>query len=94
METRAELERAITPRTAMMFFLNRYEPLGQIKRDEWIRVGKEHAVPLFNDAAADVPPAGRLIRVCSTRDSTWSRFRAERPFAVRRARACCWAVPT
>ncbi len=60
METRAELDRAITPRTAMMFFLNRYEPLGQIKRDEWIKVGKEHAVPLFNDAAADVPPAGRL----------------------------------
>ena len=44
----------------MMFFLNRYEPLGQIKRDEWIRVGKEHGVPLFNDAAADVPPAGRF----------------------------------
>ena len=59
-ETRAELDRAITPRTAMMFFLNRYEPLGQIKRDEWIRVGKERGVPLFNDAAADVPPAGRL----------------------------------
>ena len=59
-ETRAELDRAITPHTAMMFFLNRYEPLGQIKRDEWIRVGKERGVPLFNDAAADVPPAGRL----------------------------------
>ena len=59
-ETRAELDRAITPRTAMMFFLNRYEPLGQIKRDEWIQVGKERGVPLFNDAAADVPPAGRL----------------------------------
>jgi D-glucosaminate-6-phosphate ammonia-lyase len=59
-ETRAELDRAISPQTAMMFFLNRYEPLGQIKRDEWIRFGKEHAVPLFNDAAADVPPAGRL----------------------------------
>ena len=59
-ETRAELDRAFTPRTAMMFFLNRYEPLGQIKRDEWIKVGKERGVPLFNDAAADVPPAGRL----------------------------------
>jgi uncharacterized pyridoxal phosphate-dependent enzyme len=59
-ETRAELDRAITSRTAMMFFLNRYEPLGQVKRDEWISVGKERLVPLFNDAAADVPPAGRL----------------------------------
>lgn len=59
-ETRADLERAIGPRTAMMFFLNRYEPQGQIKREEWIKAGKEHAVPLLNDAAADVPPAGRL----------------------------------
>jgi L-seryl-tRNA(Ser) seleniumtransferase len=59
-ETRAELDRAITPRTAMMFFLNRYEPLGQIPRDEWIKVGKERGVALFNDAAADVPPAARF----------------------------------
>ena len=59
-ETRAELDRAITPRTAMLFFLNCAEPLGQIKRDEWIAVGKERAVPLFNDAAADLPPVGRL----------------------------------
>jgi L-seryl-tRNA(Ser) seleniumtransferase len=59
-ETRADLDSAITPRTSMMFFLNRYEPLGQIKRGEWIRVGKEREVPLFNDAAADLPPAGRF----------------------------------
>jgi D-glucosaminate-6-phosphate ammonia-lyase len=59
-ETRAELDLAISPRTAMMFFLNRYEPLGTVKRDEWIRVGKDRGVALFNDAAADVPPAGRF----------------------------------
>jgi uncharacterized pyridoxal phosphate-dependent enzyme len=59
-ETQAELDRAINPQTAMMFFLNRYEPLGQIQRDEWIRAGKERGVPLFNDAAADVPPIGRF----------------------------------
>lgn len=59
-ETRADLERAINPRTAMMFFLNRHEPLGQIRREEWIRVGKERGIPLFNDAAADVPPPARL----------------------------------
>ncbi len=59
-ENRAELDRAINPRTAMLFFLNRFEPLGQIKREEWIRVGKERGVPLFNDAAADVPPAARF----------------------------------
>ena len=59
-ETRAELGRAVTSRTAMMFFLNCAEPLGQIKREEWIAVGKERGVPLFNDAAADVPPVARF----------------------------------
>jgi L-seryl-tRNA(Ser) seleniumtransferase len=59
-ETREELDRAINERTAMMFFLNKNEPDGRIKRDEWIRVGKERGVPTFNDAAADVPPASRL----------------------------------
>ena len=59
-ETLAELESSINSRTAMLFFLNRYEPMGKIKRQAWIRAGKERAVPVFNDAAADVPPAGRL----------------------------------
>ena len=62
-ESRAELDRAISPRTAMMFFLNYAEPLGQIKRDEWIAVGKERGVPLFNDAAADVPPVSSVCRI-------------------------------
>jgi uncharacterized pyridoxal phosphate-dependent enzyme len=59
-ETLSELEKAINARTAMPFFLNRYEPLGQIMRHDWVRVGKEHAVPVFNDAAADLPPVSRL----------------------------------
>jgi D-glucosaminate-6-phosphate ammonia-lyase len=59
-ETLAELEKSINPRTGMLFFLNRHEPLGQIKRQDWVCAGKEHSVPVFNDAAADVPPAGRL----------------------------------
>ena len=35
-------------------------------------------MPLFNDAAADVPPAGRFRNI-STRDSTWSPSPAARP---------------
>ena len=66
-ESRAELDQAINPRTAMMFFLNRHEPMGRLKRDEWIRVGRERGVPLFNDAAADVPPCRALCRVRRTR---------------------------
>ncbi len=59
-ETRQELDRAINPRTAMMFFLNRFGPLGSIKREEWIKVGKERGVVTFLDAAADVPPISRF----------------------------------
>ena len=59
-ETREELDRAINSRTAMMFFLNKADPEGRIRRDEWIRVAKERGVPTFNDAAADVPPPERL----------------------------------
>jgi L-seryl-tRNA(Ser) seleniumtransferase len=59
-ETREEAERAIGPRTAMMFFLNKNDEAGRIRRQEWIELGKRHNVPLFNDAAADVPPSVRL----------------------------------
>ena len=44
----------------MMFFLNRFGPLGAIKREEWLEVGKERGVPTFLDAAADVPPISRF----------------------------------
>lgn len=59
-ETREELERACNERTAMMFFLNKADPLGRLKRSEWIEVAKAHGVPTMNDAAADVPPPDRL----------------------------------
>ncbi len=59
-ETREELDRAINDRTAMLFFYNEMEPEGRIKRDEWIRVGKQRGVPTFNDAASDTPPVERL----------------------------------
>ena len=61
-ETREELNQAINERTAMLFFLNKADPLGQIKSKEWIQVGKERKVPTFNDAAADVPPVERLSK--------------------------------
>lgn len=59
-ETREQLEAAISPRTAMLFFLNIGEPDGQIKREEWVAIGKKHGIPTFNDAAADLPPKSRL----------------------------------
>ena len=59
-ETRAELDAAINERTAMLHFLNLADPKGQIKRDEWIAVGRQRGVPTFLDAAADVPPVSNL----------------------------------
>jgi uncharacterized pyridoxal phosphate-dependent enzyme len=59
-ETRAELDAAISDRTAMMFFLNKADPDGAIKRAEWVRVARERGVVSFNDAAADTPPREHL----------------------------------
>ena len=61
-ETRAELERAINDRTAMMLFYNLFEPDGKIKREEWIEVARQHNVPTLLDAAADVPPLEALSK--------------------------------
>ena len=61
-ETREELEAAISGRTAMMLFFNDADPRGQIKVDEFVALGKKHGVPTFNDAAADVPPTENLTR--------------------------------
>ncbi|MBI3207728.1 MAG: aminotransferase class V-fold PLP-dependent enzyme [Candidatus Solibacter usitatus] len=59
-ESREELMRALGPRTAMMFYLNKHEHDGKVKRDEWVRIAKERGIPTFNDAAADVPPKENL----------------------------------
>jgi L-seryl-tRNA(Ser) seleniumtransferase len=62
-ESRKELDAAISGRTAMLFFLNKADPDGQIKRGEWVRVGRERGVPTFNDAASDATPKTRLSSV-------------------------------
>jgi uncharacterized pyridoxal phosphate-dependent enzyme len=59
-ETREQLLSAINPRTAMMHFSNFANAAGQIKVDEWIKVGKQHNIPCMNDAAADTPPVSHL----------------------------------
>lgn len=61
-ETKEELERAINPRTAMLFFYNEMEPEGKISRHEWIETGKRRGVPTFNDAASDATPKERLFQ--------------------------------
>ncbi len=59
-ETRDDLERAVNPKTAMMFFYNNQNTVGLIRDEEFVQLGKKHGVPTFNDAAADVPPVENL----------------------------------
>ena len=59
-ESVGELRKAVNPKTAMMHFSNFANAAGQIKVDEWVKLGKEFKVPCFNDAAADTPPVSHL----------------------------------
>lgn len=55
-ETKKELESAINENTAMMWFYNNQNPIGKVKDEEFVALGKKHGIPTFNDCAADVPP--------------------------------------
>ncbi len=58
-----ELRKAIGPKTAMLFFVHIYEPKGKISRAEFLKAGKDAGVPVFNDAAAELPPAMNLSEI-------------------------------
>jgi len=55
-ESPDDVDRAVSDKTAMMLFYNAAAPPGPIPDVEFVRLGKKHGVPTFNDAAADVPP--------------------------------------
>ncbi len=59
-DTVDDLHRAINPQTAMLYFTNDREFKGQIRRGEFLAAGKQAAVPVFNDSAAELPPATNL----------------------------------
>jgi len=59
-ETRKELEKAINEKTAMMWFFNGNNYVGEIQDQEWVEVARKHGIPTFNDCAADVPPVDNL----------------------------------
>jgi L-seryl-tRNA(Ser) seleniumtransferase len=61
-ETAEELERAVSPKTAMMLFFNDADPRGQIKAADFVALGRKHNIPTFNDAAADTPPVENLSK--------------------------------
>lgn len=59
-ETAAELEKSVSEKTAMLWFLNREDPAGQIHAAEWVSLGKKLGIPTMIDIAADVPPVENL----------------------------------
>ena len=59
-ETAADVAKAVTPRTALMFFMNKDEESGRIRARQWIELARQHRIPTLLDAAADVPPLERL----------------------------------
>jgi uncharacterized pyridoxal phosphate-dependent enzyme len=59
-ESREDLRKAVNSQTAMMHFTNFANASGQIKLDEWVKLGKELHIPTFIDAAADTPPVSHL----------------------------------
>src|SRR5262249_30269000 len=59
-ETAADVDRAVTDRTALMFFMNMADNDGRIKTVQWVELARRHKIPTLLDAAADVPPVGRI----------------------------------
>src|SRR5205823_5575500 len=59
-ETTADVKRALSERTALMFFLNLADADGRIPRAEWVDLARQNRVPTLLDAAADVPPVDNL----------------------------------
>jgi len=59
-ETLKDLEEAISDKTAMLWFLNANNYVGNIRDSEFVETGKKYGIPTFNDCAADVPPVENL----------------------------------
>ena len=59
-ETRKELEDAINDKTAMMWFFNGNNFIGEVQDEEFVEIARKHGIPTFNDCAADVPPVDNL----------------------------------
>ena len=61
-KTAKQLEKAITDKTCMLWFLNAHTERGEIKWEEFVALGKKYKIPTFIDCAADVPPVENLFR--------------------------------
>lgn len=61
-KTTKDLEKVISKKTVLLWFLNANAENGEIKWEEFVALGKKHNIPTFIDCAADVPPVSNLFR--------------------------------
>ena len=61
-KTAKDLEKAISKKTVLLWYLNANNENGEIKWEEFVDLGKKHNIPTFIDCAADVPPVSNLFR--------------------------------
>ena len=59
-ESPDDVRRAVSDKTALMYFANYLDETSEIKVADWAKLGKQHNVPTFNDCAADTPPVSHL----------------------------------
>jgi len=59
-KTRKELIDAINDKTAMLYFTNYANKLGEVQDKDFAQIGRKYGIPSLNDAAADTPPKKRL----------------------------------
>jgi L-seryl-tRNA(Ser) seleniumtransferase len=59
-ESPDDVRRAVSEKTALMFFANYLDETSEIKVADWAKLGKQYNVPTFNDCAADTPPVSNL----------------------------------
>jgi L-seryl-tRNA(Ser) seleniumtransferase len=59
-ETIEDVEKAISDKTALLWFLHIQSDKGSITHEQWVAMGKKHNIPTMIDIAADVPPVENL----------------------------------
>lgn len=55
-----DVHRAVSNRTALLYFVNYLDPRSRIKAQDWAKLAKQYHIPCFNDCAADTPPISHL----------------------------------
>ena len=92
-ETAEQLRSAIGPQTAMLYWVNIEEPKGKVSAKEFLAAGKSAGIPVFNDAAAELPPADNLNALVK-QGFDLVGFSGGKGLHGPQSRVCCWGAAT